>query len=242
MKTSPVKSERPAVLIVGDDAIVVEYASLVTAAGHRVFYSEKIKTLKSVSQEISIALELTNLDPALKKSNLVAMDKTLSATTAILSSSITVSTLEQAGWIWMKHRLIGIAALPSLSGHRTIEVAPCAHTLDATIDVTRRFFASIKKETAVVQDRVGMVLPRILCQVINEALFAVQQGVAEPKDIDIAMKLGTNYPMGPIEWGEKIGFNQVNAVIAALFADLGEERYRVCPLLKELATTGKFWG
>ncbi len=201
-----------------------------------------MKSLKSASKEISISLELTNLDPVLKKSNLVAMDKALPATTAILSSSITVSVLEQAGWIGMKHRLIGIAALPTMIANKTVEVAPSAHTLDATVDVARRFFGSIKKETAIVQDRVGMVLPRILCQVVNEAFFAVQQGAAEPKDIDIAMKLGTNYPLGPIEWGEKIGFNQVYAVVAALFADLGEERYRVCPLLKELATTGKFWG
>ena len=242
MKTSSAKSEWPAVLVVGDDAIVAEYTSLATAAGHRVFSSEKMKNLKSASKEISIALELTNLDPMLKKSNLAAMDKALPATTAILSSSIIVSVLEQAGWIGMKHRLIGIAALPSMIGYRTVEIAPSAHTLDATVDVARRFFLSIKKETAIVQDRVGMVLPRILCQVINEALFAVQQGVAEPKDIDVAMKLGTNYPLGPIEWGEKIGFNQVYAIIAALFADLGEERYRACPLLKDLATTGKFWG
>ena len=242
MKSSSANNEKPAVLIVGDDAIVAEYASLATAAGHRVFSSEKMKNLKSVSAGISIALELTNLDVASKKSNLVVLDRALPVTTAILSSSVTVSVLEQSGWIGMKHRLIGIAALPTMIEHKVIEVAPSAHSLDATVDVARRFFSSIKKETAIVQDRVGMVLPRILCQVINEALFAVQQGVAEPKDIDIAMKLGTNYPLGPIEWGEKIGFNQVYAVVAALFADLGEERYRVCPLLKELATTGKFWG
>jgi len=85
-------------------------------------------------------------------------------------------------------------------------------------------------------------LPRILCQIINEAMFAVQQDVAVPKDVDMAMKLGMNFPSGPIEWGEKIGFKQVYAVLDALHADLGEERYRICPLLKDIAVTGKFWG
>ena len=87
-----------------------------------------------------------------------------------------------------------------------------------------------------------MVLPRILCQIINEAMFAVQQEVAAPNDLDTAMKLGMNFPSGPLEWGEKIGFKQVYAVLDALHVDLGEERYRICPLLKEIAVTGKFWG
>ena len=87
-----------------------------------------------------------------------------------------------------------------------------------------------------------MVLPRILCQIINEAMSAAKQDVALPKDTDTAMRLGMNYPSGPIEWGEKIGFNLVYAVLNALHNDLGEERCRICPLLKEIAATGKFWG
>ncbi len=73
-------------------------------------------------------------------------------------------------------------------------------------------------------------------------MSAAQQDVALPKDTDTGMRIGMNYPSGPIEWGEKIGFNQVYAVLNALHNDLGEERYRICPLLKEIAATGKFWG
>src|SRR5208283_601070 len=104
--------------------------------------------------------------------------KALPETTAILSSSINVSALDQSQWIMMKQRLVGIAALPTMIRNSVIEVSPTVYTNESAIEIARRFFFSIKKNIAIVQDRVGMVLPRILCQIINEAMFAVQQDVA----------------------------------------------------------------
>lgn len=229
-------------LIVGDDSLVAEYSEIVSAFNYATISPNKIKNLKPIAGTVSIALELSNLDLDRKRKNLEALDKTLPETTAILSSSVNVSALDQSQWIIMKQRLVGIAALPTLIRNSVIEVSPTVYTNESAIDVARRFFSSMKKDIAIVQDRVGMVLPRILCQIINEAMFAVQQDVALPKDIDTAMRLGMNYPSGPIEWGERIGFKQVYAVLDALHTDLGEERYRICPLLKEIAITGKFWG
>jgi 3-hydroxybutyryl-CoA dehydrogenase len=65
--------------------------------------------------------------------------------------------------------------------------------------------------------------------------------VANPKDIDIAMKYGTNYPFGPIEWGEKIGFKNIVTVLDALYHHHHDERYRAAPLLRQLAIAGTFW-
>ncbi len=229
-------------LIVGDEPLVAEYGELVSAFGYEITSPESIKSLKSSAKKVSVALELSNLDLNAKRKNLETLDKALPESTLILTSSVNISVLEQSQWIRRKHRLVGTAALPTLTRNSVVEVSPTVFTSESAIDVARKFFISLKKEIAIVQDRVGMVLPRILCQIINEAMFAVQQDVALPKDIDIAMRLGMNYPSGPIEWGERIGFKQVTAVLAALHADLGEERYRICPLLKEIAATGKFWG
>ena len=242
MKTPVAPKNQLSVLIVGDDPLVAEFSEIAAAAKYAVVPPGSIKNLRPVSGKISIALELSNIDLAQKRKNLEMLDRSLPETTAILSSSVNVSVLDQARWIIKNHRLVGIAALPTLVKNALVEVSPSAFTSEASVDVARRFFASVNKEIAVVQDRVGMVLPRILCQIINEAMFAVQQDVALPEAVDTAMKLGMNYPSGPIEWGEKIGFTQVCAVLDALHADLGEERYRVCPLLKEIAATGKFWG
>jgi 3-hydroxybutyryl-CoA dehydrogenase len=240
-KTSQRQNLEASILVIGDDSLVAEYSAVISASHFHILPPEKIRSLKAVAKNISLAIELSNLNLEQKKKNLVELDAALPPTTAILSSSVTVPVLEQAQWIQLKHRLTGIAALPSLLQNSLVEVAPSAHTLEATMEVVKKFFASLGKEIAIVQDRVGLVLPRILCQIINEAMFAVQTNVASPNDIDTAMKLGTNYPLGPIEWGEKIGFDHVHATLEALFNDMHEERYRACPLLKQLAVTGKFW-
>ena len=84
-----------------------------------------------------------------------------------------------------------------------------------------------------------MVMPRILCSLVNEAFFAVMEGVASANDVDTAMKLGTNYPHGPVEWGNTIGLRNVVAILDALAADTGENRYRVAPLLRQMAGAGR---
>jgi 3-hydroxybutyryl-CoA dehydrogenase len=71
--------------------------------------------------------------------------------------------------------------------------------------------------------------------IINEAFFAMQEGVAPAREIDTAMKLGTNYPRGPVEWAERIGVSQVVALLSALHQSFGEDRYRVAPLLRKSA-------
>jgi len=93
------------------------------------------------------------------------------------------------------------------------------------------------KEIELVQDRIGMVLPRMLCRIINEAAFAITEDIASPQDIDTALKLGVNFPSGPFELAEQIGLKQVYAVLTALYNDVQEERYRISPLLKQLAMT-----
>lgn len=83
-----------------------------------------------------------------------------------------------------------------------------------------------------VNSRVGMVTPRIVFMIINEAYYTFQEGTAEKADIDTAMKLGTNYPMGPFEWCQTAGIDNVYSTLKAIFEDTGEERYKICPQLK----------
>lgn len=93
--------------------------------------------------------------------------------------------------------------------------------------------SDLKTEYKIVDDRVGMVTPRIVCMIINEAFYTVQEGTASKGDIDLGMKLGTNYPMGPFEWLEKMGIDQVYELLEALYEDTKEERYKICPALKK---------
>ncbi len=81
-------------------------------------------------------------------------------------------------------------------------------------------------------DRVGMVTPRVMAMIINEAYFTVQEGTASKADIDLGMRLGTNYPGGPFAWCERWGIDEVYHLLEALWLDTREERYKICPLLK----------
>jgi 3-hydroxybutyryl-CoA dehydrogenase len=80
---------------------------------------------------------------------------------------------------------------------------------------------------------IGMVTPRVICMIINEAYFTAEEGTASREDIDISMKLGTNYPMGPFEWSKKIGIRHVYEVLHAVYEHTGNERYKVCSLLQQ---------
>lgn len=84
-----------------------------------------------------------------------------------------------------------------------------------------------------VNSRVGMVTPRVVCMIINEAYYTVQERTALPEDIDQAMKLGTNYPKGPFEWCKEIGINNVYHLLDSMYLDTREERYKICSLLKQ---------
>jgi len=244
-------AERTRVYVAGETPMVEAYVDLCSRHGYGVVFSWNVepssrpsfapgvKKSESVPKNSSLGIELTNTDLQAKRKNLQKLDAALPATSAILSSSVAVSASEQAGWINGRHRLIGFSALPTLIEKSVVEVAPTVFSPKETMEVVARFFQSIGKEIEIVQDRVGMVMPRILCQVINESLFALMEEVAAPQEIDSAMRLGANYPMGPIEWADKVGVRQVYAVLSALQGDLNEDRYRVAPLLKQLAETSR---
>jgi len=234
--------------------MVERYAEIFIAHGYDVCvsmnepYLEEEKTFSpnvtissNVPQKTAVAIELTNIDISRKKKNIEKLAKVLPETAPILTSSITITATEQSAWITGKHRLVGIAALPTFLDKPLVEVAPTIYTPKETLDVVTRLFRTIDKEIEIVQDRVGMVLPRILCQVINEAAFAITEDVAAPDDIDKALTLGMNFPLGPIKWAEQIGLDQVYAVLAALRTDLQEERYRIAPILKQMASTDIWW-
>jgi 3-hydroxybutyryl-CoA dehydrogenase len=83
-----------------------------------------------------------------------------------------------------------------------------------------------------------LVLGRIVAQLVNEACFAVGEGVASPADIDLALRLGLNHPHGPISWGERIGWSSVLARIDGLWEDRHDARYRAAPLLRRAVASG----
>jgi 3-hydroxybutyryl-CoA dehydrogenase len=102
-----------------------------------------------------------------------------------------------------------------------------------------RFFAALGKHVEWVGDAPGLVLGRIVCQVINECAFALGEGIGDAADIDTGMMLGLSYPRGPLEWADTIGLDRVLSVLQALREEYGEERYRAAPALRRLVQAGR---
>jgi 3-hydroxybutyryl-CoA dehydrogenase len=236
------------VAITGERPLVDEYALACIRCGMEVtlltsgrtpFRGKTPRGAKKATRPHSsttVMLELTNTSRNIKKENLRALDGSLPPSTLILTSSVAMTLASQAAWVRHPERLAGIAALPTFLERSLTEVVLPSHPSGGIKERIVAFFAMLGKEAAFVRDSPGMVMPRILAMVINEAWFALADKIASQSDIDTAMQLGTNYPRGPLAWGELVGFKHILAVIEGLHQGFSEDRYRIAPLLRRAAS------
>jgi 3-hydroxybutyryl-CoA dehydrogenase len=134
---------------------------------------------------------------------------------------------------------IGFHALPPLAASQLIELTRSSEASDNAAGRAESFFHSLGKHVEWVGDAPGLVLGRIVSQLVNEACFAVNEGVGSPEDVDTAMRHGYNWPRGPLEWADEIELDHVLAVLDALHEELREERYRVSPLIRRMVAEGR---
>jgi 3-hydroxybutyryl-CoA dehydrogenase len=133
---------------------------------------------------------------------------------------------------------VGFHALPPLAEARLVEMTRTAETSDEAARRGESFFRSLGKHVEWVRDCPGLVLGRVVCQLVNEASFAIAEGVGSPADVDIAMRAGYNYPRGPLEWADEIEVDHILSTLDALHEELKEERYRAAPLLRRMVAEG----
>jgi 3-hydroxybutyryl-CoA dehydrogenase len=139
---------------------------------------------------------------------------------------ITLSELRFTYGEWT-NEIYGFNGLPTFFNRPILEISSFNGKYSDHIS------SELNTEIILVDDRIGLVTPRIILMIINEAFFTVQEGTASKGDIDLGMKLGTNYPYGPFEWCKKIGLQNVFETLEAIFDDTKDERYKIAPLLKK---------
>ena len=134
---------------------------------------------------------------------------------------------------------VGFHALPPLDECRLVELTRGPQSTEAAARAAERFFASLGKHTAWVGDGPGLVLGRIVCQLVNEAAFAWAEGVGSAEDIDTGYVHGLNYPRGVLAWADQIGIDQVLAVLDGLYDEYRDPRYRAAPVLRRMGWSGR---
>jgi len=119
-----------------------------------------------------------------------------------------------------------------------VEVIRALQTSDATVEAVSALAKRLGKTPVVVKNSPGFIVNRLLCPMLNEAVFALSEGVAMAEEIDAAMKLGCNHPLGPLALADMIGLDVVLAVMEVFYRDFNDPKYRPAPMLKEMVAAG----
>jgi 3-hydroxybutyryl-CoA dehydrogenase len=233
------------VLIAGDAerGLSLELAALSVAAGHYILKYHELKDNGEFgAHQVDLVLETAIADRGTKRSVAWDVHWHLESPKPTLIATLNASVAEVNGWLngHDAHFFVGWAALPPLADAKVIEVMPGLKSDPAMVEKACEFWRSLGKEPVIVKDSTGGALPRVVASLINNAAYALMEGVASAEDIDQGMKLGMNYARGPLEWADLIGLDQVLGILNALH-DVHGERYRPAPILRQLVDAG-FWG
>jgi 3-hydroxybutyryl-CoA dehydrogenase len=158
----------------------------------------------------------------------------LATNTSSISITALAATVEVAS-----PRVIGMHFFNPVPVMKLVEVIRGLETNDVVTHITVELARKLGKTPIVASDRAGFVSNRVLMPMINEAFYAWMEGVAEPSDIDEIMKLGCNFPMGPLRLADFIGLDVCHDIMMVLYRELGDEKYFPCPLLRQLVAGGR---
>ncbi|GAA0379435.1 hypothetical protein GCM10008968_39040 [Bacillus horti] len=150
----------------------------------------------------------------------------------LLTSILHHTATEISSWAEHAPEIIGFHPL-HFERLKMIELAPSLQHDPAILGGVQCQLTEWGKKVQLIQDQVGGVFPRSIALLINEASYALQEKVTTAESIDLAMKKGTHYPLGPLEWGDQIGLDHIHWILEGLFRELGDERYRSSASLKK---------
>jgi len=185
-----------------------------------------------------LVVEAVSEDEGLKKNIFAELDQICgdAAILATNTSSISITRLSAA--VSGAERFIGMHFMNPVPMMPLVEIIRGIATSDSTYEAVAELAARMGKTTTVAQDYPGFLVNRLMMPMINEAFFALMEGVGSAEDIDVSMKLGTNHPMGPLELADLIGLDTCLAIMEVLHRELGDGKYRPCPLLRKYVAAG----
>ena len=174
----------------------------------------------------------------LKLSVLREADKVLPPEVILASNTSSISITTLAAATSRPDRFVGMHFMNPVPVMVLIEVIRALQTSDETFHTTMALCERLEKKPVAVNDAPGFVSNRVLMPMINEAAFAVMEGVATAEAVDAVMKLGMNHPMGPLELADFIGLDVCVNILEVLYGGFGDSKYRACPLLRKMVAAG----
>lgn len=187
---------------------------------------------------VDFAVEAATENEALKLEIFRQLD-TIAKPGAILASNTSSIPITKIASVTKRpEQVIGMHFMNPVPLMKLVEVIRGHATSDTTFAVTAELVVKLEKEMAVAQDYPGFIVNRILMPMLNEAIFALYEGIASAEDIDLGMKLGTNQPMGPLTLADFIGLDTCLAIMNVLYDGFKDPKYRPCPLLVKMVNAG----
>ena len=187
--------------------------------------------------DADLVIECVAENMAVKKELLGRLDAICKESAVFASNTSSLSITEMANGL--NHQLVGMHFFNPVPAMKLVEVIAGANTPAELVEFTKNLSIEIGKTPVVVNEAPGFVVNKILVPYCNEGVCVLQEGVASAEDIDIAMQLGANHPMGPLHLGDLIGWDVVLSIMDVLYHETGDSKYRANVLIRKMVRAGK---
>ena len=187
-----------------------------------------------------LAVEAIVENEGVKRELFARLDALLPPDAILASNTSSISITKLAAGTKRPEQFIGMHFMNPVPVMQLVEIIRGLQTSDATYDAVVALAKRFGKTTVTSKDSPGFIVNRILIPLLNEACFALQEGLASPEDIDTAVKLGLNHPMGPLTLADFIGLDTCLFIAEVLHRELGDDKYRPAPLLRQYVAAGWF--
>lgn len=195
-------------------------------------------TLEQAVSTADYIIEAVPEIESIKSTILRQVDHHAAAHAAVASNTSSISITRLAASTNRPDKVIGMHFMNPVPIMALVEVIRGLATSTETFQMTLELSHRLGKQTCISADRPGFIVNRVLMPMINESFYALMEGVAGAEDIDLGMKLGTNQPMGPLTLADFIGLDTCLSIMKVLHLNLGDDKYRACPLLSQYVDAG----
>jgi 3-hydroxybutyryl-CoA dehydrogenase len=192
----------------------------------------------SLIADADMVIEAATENTPLKLKIFADLDRAAAPDAILASNTSSISITRIAAATTRPNKVAGVHFMNPVPIMSLVEVIRGYDTDQSTLDVVMELVRRLGKTPVEAADSPGFISNRILCPMINEAIFCLMEGVGTPEAIDTVMKLGMNHPMGPLTLADFIGLDVVLAVMEVLYEELGDPKYRACPLLRKMVAAG----